>query len=359
MSSMNDQHAVAQPRTKVLWIRQPFLDQILSGRKTVEVRVGYPNILRLKPGDRLKLNDQHLATLQHIRVYGGFEELLAREDPLAVAPDMPSGDLLPALRRLYPPDKEALGAVALELALCPYDAVLFDMGYTLVYFQPLQEVIVQEALRDVGVERSVDDIKVAVSVVWGGYYRDVDTMTFPATPEHDRQTELALSRGLLAHLGLGESEELLDTYRSSIEARFLQPGVIRPYPEVIAMLETLKGQGYRLGIVSNWSWNLRDRVAQVGLDTYFEVVWASAYAGCNKPHPDIFYQALARMDSPPIPDRTLYVGDSYRHDVVGARNAGLNPVLIDRDGSGRDRDCLVISNLSELFPLLSESLSES
>jgi ASC-1-like (ASCH) protein len=49
------------PRAKTLWIREPYLLQILAGRKTVEVRVGYENIRRLQPSDQLKLNDQHLA----------------------------------------------------------------------------------------------------------------------------------------------------------------------------------------------------------------------------------------------------------------------------------------------------------
>jgi putative hydrolase of the HAD superfamily len=128
--------------------------------------------------------------------------------------------------------------------------------------------------------------------------------------------------------------------------------VLRPYPEVVEVLAILKGQGYRLGIVSNWSWNLRNRVAQVGLDGFFEVVWASAYAGCNKPHPAIFHQALARLDL--SPDRAFYVGDSYRADVIGARNAGLDVALLDREGAAGDPDCPVIRDLWGLFDLLAE-----
>ncbi len=48
---------------KVLWIKQPYLEQILAGDKTVEVRVGYKNIRRLREGDQLKLNDQHVVTI--------------------------------------------------------------------------------------------------------------------------------------------------------------------------------------------------------------------------------------------------------------------------------------------------------
>jgi ASC-1-like (ASCH) protein len=46
-------------RTKTLWIRDEYLGQVLDGRKSVEVRVGYSNIVRLQPGDRLLLNDRY------------------------------------------------------------------------------------------------------------------------------------------------------------------------------------------------------------------------------------------------------------------------------------------------------------
>ena len=49
-------------RTKALWVREPYLAQILAGRKTIEVRVGYDNIQRLQPGDPIRLNDEHEAS---------------------------------------------------------------------------------------------------------------------------------------------------------------------------------------------------------------------------------------------------------------------------------------------------------
>jgi putative hydrolase of the HAD superfamily len=347
---------VAVSQAKTLWIREPYLDQILSGRKTIEVRVGYQNILRLQPGDQLNLNNQHRVTIRRIGLYDNFEDLLAHEETADIAPGLLPSELLAALREIYPPEKEGLGAVALELSLPrPYDVILFDMGYTLVHFEPPQEIIVQEALRAVGVKRTVEDIGAAVQVVWGEYYSDAATATFPATPEYDQETQSGLARNLLAQLGVEGTEETLKTYTDSIESWFLRPGVMRPYPEVADVLNTLKSQGYRLGIVSNWSWNLQDRVTQVELDGFFEIVWASAYAGCNKPHPDIFFQALARMQLPELnPKRVLYVGDSVEHDVVGARNAGLDVVLLDRNGATDAPDCPVVGELWSLLDLLHE-----
>jgi ASC-1-like (ASCH) protein len=102
-------------RTKTLWIRDEYLAQILDGRKTVEVRVAYSNIARLRSGDRLLLNDRHPYLIRHMHRYGSFEELLRHQDPAAIAPDLPPKELLAALRSLYPPAKEALGVVAIEL----------------------------------------------------------------------------------------------------------------------------------------------------------------------------------------------------------------------------------------------------
>jgi ASC-1-like (ASCH) protein len=102
-----------------LWIKEQYLQQILRGEKTVEVRVGYPNILRLKAGDAIRLNDRHAATIRRVARYHSFDELLEAEDRRAIAPRLSEEELLSALRSIYPTEKEALGAVALELELAP------------------------------------------------------------------------------------------------------------------------------------------------------------------------------------------------------------------------------------------------
>jgi ASC-1-like (ASCH) protein len=103
-------------RTKTLWIRDEYLDWILQGVKTIEVRVGYSNIARLQAGDVLWLNERHPYQIQRIGRYTSFEELLAGEDPQAIAPDLEPEELLSALRTLYPAQKEALGVFALEIS---------------------------------------------------------------------------------------------------------------------------------------------------------------------------------------------------------------------------------------------------
>ncbi len=101
---------------KTLWIKDEYLRWILDGRKTIEVRVAYSNIARLQVGDHVLLNGQHPFVIQRIARYANFDELLAHENAQAIAPDLSREELLAALRKIYPPEKESLGVVALEIA---------------------------------------------------------------------------------------------------------------------------------------------------------------------------------------------------------------------------------------------------
>jgi putative hydrolase of the HAD superfamily len=205
-------------------------------------------------------------------------------------------------------------------------------------------------LRDFGYEYPAAEVEAAIQQVWGSYYRSAETVTFPATEEYDNQVQFDQGQRFLSRLGLNVDEGTLRTYVAHVDALFSRPGAMRCYPEVLDVLGSLRDRGFRLGIVSNWSWNLRERVAQAELTGFFELVWASAYAGCNKPHPLIFRQALEQMHL--SPEQVLYVGDSYEHDVVGARNAGIEVALLDRDGNSDVSDCAVIRDLAETLPLL-------
>ena len=102
-------------RTKTLWVKDEYLQLILAGRKSVEVRVGYSNVVRLKRGDRLLLNGRHAFIIKRIVRYASFEELLAQEDAERIAPGLSADQLLRRLSAIYPEDKAALGIVALEI----------------------------------------------------------------------------------------------------------------------------------------------------------------------------------------------------------------------------------------------------
>lgn len=96
---------------------------------------------------------------------------------------------------------------------------------------------------------------------------------------------------------------------------------------LIDALLSAKRQGLRLGVVSNSEGKLNELFAQVGLADLFELVVDSALEGVRKPDPEIFRRALGRLGV--APHAALYAGDIPSVDVVGARAAGMEGVLID------------------------------
>jgi putative hydrolase of the HAD superfamily len=106
----------------------------------------------------------------------------------------------------------------------------------------------------------------------------------------------------------------------------------------------------RTAVVSNADGRVEALLSTAGLRPHLEFVLDSHYEGVEKPDPEIFRRALARLGVPG--ERALYVGDIYAIDVVGARAAGLAPVLIDSVGAYGEVDCPRIERLSDLLDRL-------
>jgi putative hydrolase of the HAD superfamily len=102
----------------------------------------------------------------------------------------------------------------------------------------------------------------------------------------------------------------------------------RAYAEVPPVLASLRARGIRLAVVSNWDAALTEVLGALGLLPAFDVVVASAPEGRAKPDPELFRRALARLGVEPRD--AVHVGDSEEHDVLGARAAGIEPVLLRR-----------------------------
>jgi putative hydrolase of the HAD superfamily len=103
-----------------------------------------------------------------------------------------------------------------------------------------------------------------------------------------------------------------------------------PYPDVLPALERMRGAGRRLVVVSNWDVSLHDRLAETGIAERVHGAVASAEVGAAKPAPAIFARALALAGVPA--QEALHVGDSRVEDVEGARAAGIEAVLLVRQG---------------------------
>jgi HAD superfamily hydrolase (TIGR01509 family) len=117
-------------------------------------------------------------------------------------------------------------------------------------------------------------------------------------------------------------------------------GLEQPFPEL------------KLGLISNSHRCLTSFQSHFAIDGLMSVTVSSADFGVMKPDPRIFQEALERMQVPS--SRAVMVGDSMAHDVVGAHQAGMRGVLLDRSlkATVSDPRIAVIHSLKELADVL-------
>ncbi|MGD0269145.1 MAG: HAD family hydrolase [Candidatus Sulfotelmatobacter sp.] len=105
-------------------------------------------------------------------------------------------------------------------------------------------------------------------------------------------------------------------------------------------------QNFRIAVISNADGGIERVLSRCGIAACFESITDSGIVGVEKPRPEIFAAALKAMQA--RADESLYVGDVYSVDYVGARNAGMEAILLDLAGAYRDRDLPRIESLEQL-----------
>lgn len=116
-------------------------------------------------------------------------------------------------------------------------------------------------------------------------------------------------------------------------------------PGTRAALERIR-QAYGIAVISNADGKIDEVLKRCSIADCFASITDSGIVGCEKPHPKIFEAALHDMNAQP--GESLYVGDVYSVDYVGARNAGMQAVLFDVSGAYRERDFPRVESLAEL-----------
>lgn len=213
--------------------------------------------------------------------------------------------------------------------------VLLDALGTLIELErPWPQLVDELAAR--GVVVGEDDARAAMLAEMA-YYRahHDEAVDWPALKDLRRRCAAVVQEQLQTSLPL---DDVLDALLGAI--RF------RAYPEVPDVLARLRAGGARLAVVSNWDVSLHDVLERTGLRSMVDAVVISAELGVAKPDPAIFRAALDRLGA--APDGAVHVGDSLEHDVAGARAAGLEAVLVARNGVAAPDGVRTVASLSEL-----------
>ncbi|MCI0694001.1 HAD family hydrolase [candidate division KSB1 bacterium] len=122
-----------------------------------------------------------------------------------------------------------------------------------------------------------------------------------------------------------------------------------PDPTAAEVFARLKNLGYRLGVISNSDGSIASSMQKFGFAPLFDCMIDSHVVGVEKPDPRIFEMALQQLGLPA--ERCVYVGDNYDRDIIGARRAGLVPILIDPFNVVAEQDVVRIKGLEELVKI--------
>jgi putative hydrolase of the HAD superfamily len=244
--------------------------------------------------------------------------------------------------------------------------VFLDLGDTLMYVHPDVPTLYRESCTELGLDVDADSVDAALHT-GERMYRDAlrRGRTFESSLHEARAFWQEYNELILTELGArGDVPRMART----LSERFWAPGSWRVFPEVHQVLGALRDAGLQLAVISNFTDALTAVCRTHDLDAYFDCLVASTTMGAQKPDTAIFREALRRTGADAA--AAIHVGDNYVADVLGARAAGIDGVLLDRSRSGghgmfdfalRDGiggtaavqvDCPVIGDLGELLQLI-------
>ncbi len=226
--------------------------------------------------------------------------------------------------------------------MTPVRAVFLDVGGTLLH---LDRDFILSCLAERGITRTTADFAKA---------DDLGRAAMAARLRSDNPGDDALRWGVYARAMLDHLECLGDDeifVRKRIGERNAEGRLwSRTEHGTLATMQRLKKLDYVVGIVSNSNGRVHEFLEHAGLTQYLDFVVDSGTVGVEKPNPRIFEIACARAGVQP--DEAVHVGDLYEIDVVGARAAGITPILIDPQHVYDAPDCDRIRAMPELLTWL-------
>jgi putative hydrolase of the HAD superfamily len=229
------------------------------------------------------------------------------------------------------------------------EVVFFDAGETLLHPHPSFPELFAEVCRRAGTEVPVARVqeaqeRLAPHLVDLGEATGVDKPSLSA--EDSRRFWTYLYRRLLEELGITD-EALVE----KLYGTFSHISSYKLFDDALPALDSLAGDGYRLGLISNFDRWLEEMLVELEVGHRFEVTVISGVEGVEKPDPKIYEVALERAGVEAA--RSVHVGDSPGLDVEPAGAVGMIPVLVDRRGRYPNAPGLRVRTLADLPEVLS------
>jgi putative hydrolase of the HAD superfamily len=224
-------------------------------------------------------------------------------------------------------------------AIAECRAAVFDCAGTLLRMDPSPEQIFADAAHELGLDIDLAEIARAYEIVDFAVKMKSSELT---TSGAKSAFYAALNRALCAALGIdGSFDRLHPLLLSQFSARRRWIAFDDAAPALAAV-----GAQVPVHALANWDRHLEDVLVSAGLRHLIGDAAASENLGAEKPARACFDAFLERnaLD----PGEVVYVGNEYVADIVGARAAGMTPILIDRGNRLPYADCLRVQSLLDL-----------
>jgi FMN phosphatase YigB (HAD superfamily) len=220
-------------------------------------------------------------------------------------------------------------------------AAVFDCAGTLLRLDPPTEQIFQDAAAELGLDIALAEIVRAYEIV--NFARPIKSSELTTKAKKDA-FYAEFNRCLCVALGIDRSYDRLHPLLTS---QFATRRHWVAFEDAAAAL-TAVGARVAVHALANWDRQLDDVLVRAGLRHLIGDAAASEQLGAEKPARACFDAFLKRnaLDA----SQVVYVGNEYVADVVGAREAGLTPILVDRGNRLPYADCLRVQSLLDLTP---------
>lgn len=230
------------------------------------------------------------------------------------------------------------------MSVLKIQAVLFDLGNTLVEsWRP--ENVFQRILNSLGVHRSVSEVKEALAKTEAEFNAHGYRLLYGKLPYNEYWHKW--DSLVLEFLGITAEKEIVE----EILSKWFDYTECKMFSDVAETLLGLKKLELKLGLISTgYEEDIYAILEKTNLQReLFDVIVGVNTIKKEKPHPDVFRYALAKLNVKPI--QVLFVGDNVNSDYKGAEKAGLKAVLIQRTESENysAKGFRVITSLKEVF----------
>jgi len=217
------------------------------------------------------------------------------------------------------------------MARLRYPLVLFDAGDTLVSPRESFGAVYARVLSTLGVELPASDLEHGLRRCWADTNAAIEPGVdrYAMDPGGEHAYWLRFVAGALARTpGAPRDPEFAARAVTPLREAFRDPASWMVFDDVVPVLRALRQAGARLAIVSNWDSGLPALLGRLGLASWFDAIVVSHLEGMEKPRPELFLRAVARLRGEPR--EALHVGDVPELDEAGARAAGIANVIVDR-----------------------------